>query len=69
MALVTFVRRLAAYIDSWGVSETVTVLMFSLVGIDPSNALALSLLRHISIILASLPGSLLISGGIKSQPH
>ena len=65
MALATFVRRLAAYFDSWGFSETLTVAMFGLVGIEPSTALAIILLRHAVIVLGSLPGGLFLFGTIQ----
>jgi len=67
MALVTFVRRLSAYLDSWGLSETLSVTVFRLGGIEPSMALAISLLRHAAINFASLPGGFLLNKGVVSK--
>ncbi len=54
------VRRIAMYIEGKGLAEGLNVAMYGLVGIEPSVALAISLLGHASNILASLPGALLV---------
>lgn len=56
----TLIRRLSIVFDSWGVSEALTIALLGLVGINPTAALAISLLRHAAIAVASLPGALIL---------
>jgi uncharacterized protein (TIRG00374 family) len=51
------VRRIAIYVEGKGLAEGLNVAMFGLVGVQPSVALAISLLGHAANILASFPGA------------
>jgi uncharacterized protein (TIRG00374 family) len=59
----TFVRRVSAQLESWGLAEATTVLTYSLFGIAPERAVALGLASYASYMVASLPGVLLLAAG------
>jgi acetyltransferase-like isoleucine patch superfamily enzyme/uncharacterized membrane protein YbhN (UPF0104 family) len=67
IAVTQFVRRLSMIFDAWGLSEAVTILMYGLVGIDGSRALAISLLGHAVTSVASVPGGLVLLGARREQ--
>lgn len=69
VSVTVFVRRLSIYLDSWGVSEAISVVMFGLVGIEPSQALAISLLRHGVVTVSAAPGGLVLMRGGKGFPQ
>jgi uncharacterized membrane protein YbhN (UPF0104 family) len=56
IALVQTVRRVAIYLEGWGVGETASVVLFSAAGLDPAEALTLSLLSNAVAMVAALPG-------------
>ena len=59
-ALSDFVRKVAIVVGGWGLAEFARVMVFSLACVEPSRALALSVLVHSVAIVASLPGAALL---------
>lgn len=57
----TLIRRISIAFDSWGLSEALTVALLGLVGINPTAALAISLLRHAAIAVATIPGAFILA--------
>ena len=63
IGLVLMVRRVAIYLEGWGFAETISVVLFGVVGLDPSTALSISLLANGLSMLAVLPGLILLLRG------
>ncbi|MCG3204770.1 MAG: hypothetical protein KCHDKBKB_01487 [Elusimicrobia bacterium] len=61
IAITTLVRRLTILFDSWGVTEVVIVTLYSTAGLEPSRALAISLLTHAVMTFSILPGGPLLA--------
>lgn len=60
LAAVSFIRRIAAYVESWGLAEALTVVMYALLGLDRNHAVALALMTYAVAMAASLPGALFL---------
>jgi uncharacterized protein (TIRG00374 family) len=54
--IVAFVLLVPISFNGLGAKEATVVFFFSLVGVDPASALAMSLLFHVIVVLTSLPG-------------
>lgn len=57
LAITQFVRKFAIILEGWFLGEFFTIAGCVLIGINQTDALAFSLLRHATLILAALPGS------------
>jgi hypothetical protein len=69
IVLMLTVRRILGYFESWGLAETGTVVMLTLLGIDETTAVALIFLNFAVTTSASLPGIYLIyRNGIGLKP-
>ena len=60
ISLTMVARRLAIYVEGWGLAQAVSVFLFSVLGIGVDQALALSLLADAVAAVASLPGAILL---------
>ena len=60
ISLAMVARRLAIYLEGWGLAQAVSVFLFSVLGIGVDQALALSLLADAVTAVASLPGAVLL---------
>lgn len=56
VVLMLTVRRMLNYVESWGIAETGTVVILTLMGIDETTAVALIFLNFVVTTVASLPG-------------
>jgi hypothetical protein len=62
VAVSQFVRRASMVLDGWGLATALHILLFGLIGIDASQALAISLLSHAVTAAACLvPGGLVLA--------
>lgn len=60
IALILFARRASIYLDAWGVSEAVSILLFRTVAIHQDMALSISLLVHVVHMAATVPAGLIL---------
>lgn len=56
LAAVSFIRRIAAYVESWGLAEALAVVMYALLGLDRNHAVALALMTYAIAMAAATPG-------------
>jgi glycosyltransferase 2 family protein len=56
IVLMLTVRHMLNYLESWGIAETGTVVMLTLLGINETTAVALIFLNFVVTTVASLPG-------------
>jgi uncharacterized membrane protein YbhN (UPF0104 family) len=61
ISVAAMMRRVAIYIEGWGLAQAASVLVFTLLGLTVEQALTLSLLSDAMAIVASLPGFLLLA--------
>lgn len=73
IALITFVSTVASTLPlsfaGWGIREAALVYLFSLYGVPPDIALAVSILYGVSIAIAAAPGALALIAGFKQSPE
>lgn len=60
LAAVSFIRRTAAYVESWGLAEALTVVMYALLGLDRNHAVALAFMTYAVAMAAATPGAFLL---------
>ena len=60
ISVVAMLRRVAIYIEGWGLAQMAAVLVLTLLGISVEQSLSLSLLSDAMAFVASLPGLLLL---------
>ncbi len=58
VAVTQFLRRLTMIFDGWGLSEALRLVTYGLIGVSGSDTLAVALVGHAIMALASLPGGL-----------
>jgi glycosyltransferase 2 family protein len=56
IVLMLTVRRMLNYLESWGIAETGTVVILTLLGINETTAVALIFMNFVVTTVASLPG-------------
>jgi uncharacterized protein (TIRG00374 family) len=66
--MILTVRRVAAYLESWGLAEGITIGLYTLAGVTPERAAALALASFAVLVTASSPGGVLLlrSGVIRA---
>lgn len=60
IAVVTIVHRVMVYVQSWMLAETITVVMYALLGLSKETAVALAFASYVTMFLATLPGAYLL---------
>ncbi|MGB5513270.1 MAG: lysylphosphatidylglycerol synthase transmembrane domain-containing protein [Thermoanaerobaculia bacterium] len=60
ISVAAMVRRVAIYVEGWGLAQAASVLVFTIVGLTVEQSLSLSLLTDAITIVASLPGLVLL---------
>ena len=60
IAVVMFARRVTGYLESLGLSEGVSVLLFTVLGVGKDTAVALALANYAVTTVAMLPGAYLL---------
>ncbi len=61
ISVATMMRRVAIYIEGWGLAQAASVLVFTLLGLTVEQSLSLSLLSDAITIVGSLPGLVLLA--------
>ncbi len=61
ISVATMMRRVAIYIEGWGLAQAAAVLVLTLLGISVEQSLSLSLLSDAVTLVASLPGLVLLA--------
>ena len=61
ISVAAMMRRLAIYVEGWGLAQAASVLVFTLLGLTVEQSLTLSLLSDAITIVASLPGLVLLA--------
>lgn len=67
ISVAAMMRRVAIYVEGWGLAQAASVLVFTLLGLTVEQALTLSLLSDAMAILASLPGFILLARDAVAQ--
>jgi acetyltransferase-like isoleucine patch superfamily enzyme/uncharacterized membrane protein YbhN (UPF0104 family) len=62
VAVTEFIRRCTIVLDGWGLSESIRIVTYGLVGISGGDALAIGVVSHAIMGLASLPGAFFFFG-------
>ena len=60
LVVITSVRRVIAYIESWGLAEGVVIGLYVGMGIDASEAAALAIATYAVLVASVLPGAILL---------
>ncbi len=60
IAIAQFIRKFAILIEGWALGEFIMVASCVAIGINQTDALAFSLLSHGIVLIASLPGAILL---------
>jgi uncharacterized membrane protein YbhN (UPF0104 family) len=60
ISVAAMMRRVAIYVEGWGLAQAATVLVLTFLGISVEQSLSLSLLSDAMAIVASLPGFVLL---------
>ncbi len=69
ISVATMMRRLAIYVEGWGLAQAASVLVLTLLGLTVEQSLSLSLLSDAIAIVASLPGCVLLArDAVGSEP-
>ncbi len=58
IAVTQFLRRITMIFDGWGLSEALRLVTYGLIGVSGSDTLAIALVGHAIMALASVPGAL-----------
>ena len=58
VAVTQFLRRITMIFDGWGLSEALRLVTYGLIGVSGSDTLAIALVGHATMALASVPGAL-----------
>ena len=61
ISVAAMMRRVAIYVEGWGLAQAATVLVLTFLGISVEQSLSLSLLSDAVAIVASLPGLVLLA--------
>jgi acetyltransferase-like isoleucine patch superfamily enzyme/uncharacterized membrane protein YbhN (UPF0104 family) len=57
VAVGEFVRRCTMVLDGWGLSESIRIVTYGLIGISGGDALAIGVVSHAAMALSGLPGA------------
>lgn len=69
ISVAAMMRRVAIYVEGWGLAQAATVLVLTFLGISVEQSLTLSLLSDAVAIVASLPGFVMLArDSLVSQP-
>jgi len=68
ISVATMMRRVAIYIEGWGLAQAASVLVFTLLGLTVEQSLSLSLLSDAITIVGSLPGLVLLARDAVASP-
>jgi acetyltransferase-like isoleucine patch superfamily enzyme/uncharacterized membrane protein YbhN (UPF0104 family) len=62
VAVGEFVRRCTMVLDGWGLSESIRIVTYGLIGISGGDALAIGVVSHGAMALSGLPGAFVFFG-------
>jgi uncharacterized protein (TIRG00374 family) len=60
LVVITSVRRIVAYVESWGLAEGVSVGLYTTLGMNASGAAALAIATYAVLVTAVVPGGILM---------